>query len=77
MAARRAGIAPAVVLSDRMLADVARARPADEAALATVRGVGPITLDTWGPDLLAVVARHRPQPLDPVAEGPTRLRAVR
>jgi len=77
MAARRAGIAPAVVLSDRMLADVARARPADEAALATVRGVGPMTLDTWGPDLLAVVARHRPQPLDPVAEGPTRLRAVR
>lgn len=58
--ARAADVPPAVVLSDRVLADVARARPSDEAALAAVRGVGPSTLAAHGPALLRIVAVHAP-----------------
>ena len=56
--ARVADVPPPVVLSDRILAEVARRRPTEETDLATVRGVGPLTLDTLGPGLLAVVRDH-------------------
>jgi len=57
-AARRAGTAPAVVASDRVLADVARRRPADREQLAEVLGVGPVVLDAHGDDLLRIVSAH-------------------
>ncbi|HXH56867.1 ATP-dependent DNA helicase UvrD2 [Iamia sp.] len=58
-AARQVGMPPAVVLSDRILADVARQEPTDGAGLATVLGVGPLTLDAHGDALLRIVRQHR------------------
>ena len=63
--ARRVGVPPAVVLSDRILAEVARRAPTDREGLARVRGMGPLTLDAHGDDLLRVVRAQpgaRPQP---------------
>lgn len=62
--ARRAGVPPAVVLSDRMLADVARLAPHDEEGLAAVRGMGSITIDTHGDGLLETIKRHQPRGAD-------------
>jgi DNA helicase-2/ATP-dependent DNA helicase PcrA len=56
--ARRAGIAPAVVASDRVLSDVARHRPTDRAALGAILGVGPMVVDAHGDDLLEIVSAH-------------------
>ncbi|HYI62945.1 MAG TPA: ATP-dependent DNA helicase UvrD2 [Acidimicrobiales bacterium] len=57
--ARGAGTPAAVVLSDRTLAEVARSRPPDLDALGRVRGLGPLALDAYGADLLAVVRGRR------------------
>jgi DNA helicase-2/ATP-dependent DNA helicase PcrA len=54
-AARGAGVPPAVVLSDRILSEVAHRRPTDAGALAAVRGVGPLILDAHGADLVRIV----------------------
>jgi DNA helicase-2/ATP-dependent DNA helicase PcrA len=56
--ARRAGTAPAVVASDRVLSDVAHRRPADRDQLAAVLGIGPAVLDAHGDDILAIVSSH-------------------
>jgi len=56
--ARRAGTAPAVVASDRVLSDIAHRRPADRDALAAILGVGPAVVDAHGGDLLRIVAAH-------------------
>ncbi|HMJ75705.1 MAG TPA: ATP-dependent DNA helicase UvrD2 [Iamia sp.] len=56
--ARRAGTAPAVVASDRVLSDVAHRRPTDRDALAAVLGVGPAVVDAHGDDLLGIVSAH-------------------
>ncbi len=56
--ARKAGTAPAVVASDRVLSDVAHRRPTDRDELAAVLGIGPAVLDTHGDDLLRIVADH-------------------
>ena len=56
--ARKAGTAPAVVASDRVLSDVAHRRPTDRDELAAVLGVGPAVLDTHGDDLLRIVSDH-------------------
>lgn len=63
--ARAAAVSPQVVVSDRMLSDIAHRRPTDEAALGEVRGVGPLLVDAHGAGLLAVVRDHvgaRPAP---------------
>lgn len=57
--ARRAGVPPAVVLTDRILADVARLAPHDEAGLGAVRGMGPMTIDVHGEALLEAVRHHQ------------------
>lgn len=57
-AAAAGGVLPSAVLSDGVLAAVARARPATAQDLATVRGVGPLKLARYGGELLAVVAAH-------------------
>ena len=54
----RAGKVPAyVVTTDRSLREIARSRPGDLAALASVRGFGPAKIKSYGAALLAVVAR--------------------
>ncbi len=59
LALARAGKVPVyVVTTDRSLRDIARTRPRDLSALATVRGVGPARAGTYGAALLAVVALH-------------------
>jgi DNA helicase-2/ATP-dependent DNA helicase PcrA len=55
-AARAAGVAPAVVLADRALDELARRRPADLAALRAVPGVGPVRAARHAAALLAIVA---------------------
>ena len=58
-AARRGGVPPSVVASDRVLSEIAHRRPADRAQLGEVRGVGPLTIDAHGDAILDVVADHR------------------
>ncbi len=45
-----------MILHDSTLADIARRRPSDLAALATVGGIGATKLARYGPALLDVVA---------------------
>jgi ATP-dependent DNA helicase RecQ len=54
--ARRQGLPAYVVLPDRALRAVARARPASLAELAAVPGIGPKRLQAWGEELLAALA---------------------
>ena len=56
--ARVARVSPSVVLSDRTLAAVASGRPADRSELSALPGLGPINVDQYGSDLLAMVAGH-------------------
>ncbi len=63
--ARGADVPPTVVLSDRVVAEVARRRPHDDAALGAVRGVGASTLAAYGADLLRIVAAHDRAPTRP------------
>jgi ribonuclease D len=60
--ARAADRPPFKILSEEILLELARALPADTAALATVRGVTPRVIGRWGGALLAAI--HRAQALD-------------
>jgi ATP-dependent DNA helicase RecQ len=51
---------PYVIFSDRTLAEIATARPADAAALSRVSGVGETKLARYGPSVLALVAGETP-----------------
>jgi ATP-dependent DNA helicase RecQ len=55
--ARAESVPAFVVFSDRTLRELAAVRPADEAALAAVAGVGPAKLERYGDALLAQLAR--------------------
>jgi ribonuclease D len=57
--ARAARVDPDAVLPDHVLARIAAERPADEAALGAIRGVGTILADRFGPSLLAALAGAR------------------
>jgi superfamily II DNA helicase RecQ len=46
-----------VIFHDATLAAVAEARPADRAALMAVPGLGPLKVERYGEELLALVAR--------------------
>jgi len=54
--AREQGVPPYVVFHDRTLVEIARRRPATEAALGQVSGVGAAKLERYGEAVLAVVA---------------------
>jgi ATP-dependent DNA helicase RecQ len=56
--ARTQGVPAYVILHDRTLTDIARARPRDVAALAAIGGIGAAKLERYGAALLAVVAGH-------------------
>ncbi len=53
--ARAAGIPAAVVLTDPVLEELLRQRPRTIDQLRTVRGLGAIKADRFGPDLLAAL----------------------
>ena len=53
--ARTQGVPAYVILHDRTLADIARARPRDVHALAAIGGIGAAKLERYGAALLAVV----------------------
>jgi DNA helicase-2/ATP-dependent DNA helicase PcrA len=54
--ARRDGVPPYVVLSDRHLEGIVAAAPATLAELAGCPGIGPMKLERWGDEILAVLA---------------------
>ena len=56
--ARRDGVPAFVVFPDRTLVEITSRRPRSLAALAEVRGVGPVKLDRYGEQFLAAVRSH-------------------
>jgi DNA helicase-2/ATP-dependent DNA helicase PcrA len=55
--AKRQGGPAFVIFGDAPLKDIAKARPADLRALSRIKGVGPSKLDSYGDDVLEIVAR--------------------
>ena len=55
--ARASGVPAQVIFHDATLAAVAEARPSDRAALMAVPGLGPLKVERYGDELLALVAR--------------------
>jgi len=56
--AREAGVPAYVVFHDSTLREIAVRRPANDAELSQISGVGAKKLETYGADVLAVVAAH-------------------
>lgn len=56
--ARKAGVRPTVVLSDKAILAIARSRPRNYQDLVALPGSGPLTLDRHGARLLDIVAEH-------------------
>lgn len=54
--ARELGVPAYVIFNDRTLDDLVESRPTDEAALLRVHGIGTAKLESFGDDLLAVIA---------------------
>ena len=80
--AKREGIPPYVIFTNKQLAAIVKARPQSVSKLATIEGVGKAKLDNYGQELLALLARpssgHRSPPTDSpdpktqdTAEAPT------
>ena len=55
--ARASGVPAHVIFHDATLAAVAEARPVDRDALLAVPGLGPIKVERYGDELLALLAR--------------------
>jgi len=55
--ARASGVPAQVIFHDATLAAVAEAKPVDRAALMALPGLGPLKVERYGEELLAVVAR--------------------
>ncbi len=55
--AKRQGGPAFIIFGDAPLRDIAKARPADLRALSRVKGVGPSKLESYGDDVLEIVAR--------------------
>jgi ATP-dependent DNA helicase RecQ len=56
--ARLQNVPPYVIFHDKTLIELAAARPASRAQMATVPGVGETKLDRYGPAFLSVIADH-------------------
>ncbi len=54
--ARKDGMPPYIVLSDRHLEGIVEAAPATLAELGACKGIGPMKLEKWGDEILAVLA---------------------
>ncbi|MGH9010148.1 MAG: HRDC domain-containing protein, partial [Acidimicrobiia bacterium] len=55
--ARASGVPAQVIFHDATLAAVAEAKPTDRAALMALPGLGPLKVERYGDELLALVAR--------------------
>ena len=55
--AKRQGGPAFIIFGDAPLKDIAKARPADLRALSRIKGVGPSKLESYGDDVLEIVAR--------------------
>jgi len=55
--ARRDGVPAYVIAEDATLAAIAEAHPASIEALGHVRGIGPVRLERYGAEILALLAR--------------------
>ena len=55
-AAREQGVPAYVVFSDATLAAIAEARPSEPAELLAVPGIGPVKVERFGAQLLALIA---------------------
>ena len=53
---RADGVPAYVVLHDATLDELAAARPRTEGELASIKGLGPVKVDRYGGDLLALIA---------------------
>lgn len=58
--ARSAGVPVHAVFPDTVLDAVTTSRPRDEAELRRIPGIGPVRAARHGPEVLRIVARHRP-----------------
>jgi DNA helicase-2/ATP-dependent DNA helicase PcrA len=56
--AKAASVPAFVIFDDKTLTEVATRRPADRTSLLGVPGIGPVKLERYGDDLLAVIAAH-------------------
>jgi ATP-dependent DNA helicase RecQ len=56
--ARAQNVPPYVIFHDRTLVELAAARPASRAQMASVPGIGEAKLTRYGPAFLAVIAEH-------------------
>ena len=56
--AKAASVPAFVIFDDKTLTEVAARRPTDRAGLLAVPGIGPVKLERYGDDLLAVLAAH-------------------
>lgn len=56
--ARAQNVPPYVIFHDKTLMELAAARPASRADMASVPGVGEAKLDRYGPAFLSVIADH-------------------
>ncbi len=54
--ARERNVPAYVVLNDRTVDEIARRRPANESELGAINGIGPTKLETFGDDILSLVA---------------------
>ncbi len=67
--ARLQNVPPYVIFHDKTLIELAAARPASRAKMASVAGVGEAKLDRYGPAFLTVIAEHRLQGGDGAASS--------
>ena len=58
-AAKEQNVPAYIVFSDNTLIAIAELRPADEAALIAIPGIGARKLEQYGPDVLELVSRAR------------------
>jgi ribonuclease D len=63
--ARAARVAPEAVLPDHVLNRIVATRPRDLEALGSIRGVGTILADRFGPDLLSILTTVVPEGVEP------------
>ncbi len=58
--ARARGVPAYIVFRDATLVEIASARPVSRTGLLALTGIGPTKAELYGPDVLALVARHAP-----------------
>jgi len=57
--ARQDGVPAYVVAHDAMLSTIATERPSSLAALSRIKGMGPVKLDSYGPEILDIVSQAK------------------